>query len=412
MQRLRLNHKLGGLMRVKGGTPLERFKALGNGNKSLYNTLLKGLKQKHFPKVFELLIDIGCNQQCVHCFLGQTKNRTISTSENSIRIGNILLENHYGIIPYPTEPLMSEDSFSTYVRFLSKGADFLTNGSAPLTLEPINTLLKRFVENKVKVIRISLHGATEQTHEAITRTSGSFKATLSFIKKIGQKLKKFISELILTTVINRQNISELDDIFKIAVQNNIKHITTLKIMESYQSEIPQKMIMNKEATIEALLEINRLRIKYRGQLHIELGQSWGPNFHNPGIWKYLAHQARIAQFVPYCFAIGFWLTIHPEKREIYPCMTMSGLPELKIGDFIEKSHEIQFNTLGNQLLKWHQEWPEKAKSSCAIDVCQYSEICHGGCRAAAIMKILKKGAEPDWFAPFPNCQTRILKELS
>lgn len=399
-------------MHFKGGTPFEHFKAFRCGNKNLFDSMMKGLQQKAQPKSCELLIDMGCNQKCAHCFLGQTKIRKIMPFETVIQVGNALLENGYYIYPYPAEPLINSDSFAAYVKFLSHGADFLTNGSAFLAREPGKKMIKRFIENNVKFIRISLYGATEQTHEELTRTSGSFKSTLSTIEKIGQNIKQTISELTLTIVINKLNITELDDMVKIALQNNVKHVSILKIIPFYHCEFPEKMKMDKQATIDALLEISRLRMKYKGKLYIELGPSWGPNFHNSGIWKFLAHYTRQGEYRHFCFAIGWWIAVHPTKREIFPCMMTSGLPELKIGDLVGKSYKIKFNGLGEQLLKWHQEWSEKAKGCCAINACSFSEICHGGCRATALAKNLKKGSQFDWFTPFPDCQTQILEEIS
>ncbi|MFX0117601.1 MAG: SPASM domain-containing protein [Candidatus Hodarchaeota archaeon] len=403
--------KLFGLMKFRGGTSFERFKAFTGGNETQYDTILEKLQHSSEPRTMELLVDPGCNQHCAHCFLGQTRTRTRTPRETVKQVGTALLDQGYFLIPYPSEPLVSEAAFAAYTEFLSPYGDFLTNGTASLPQKSVKKLIQKLIVNNHKSILLSLHGATEETHEALTRTGDSFKSVLRMIEKLGPYVGHELSRVGLSVVVSKLNIPELDDICIIAIKNNVKLLSLLKLTPFYHTELPQRLIMDYQSTMDALLEISRLRLKYHGKLHIEMRPAtWGPNFHNPGIWFYLYENLDLSTARHICPAFGWWLAVHPAKKELYPCMIASGLSELKIGELTDGTH-IQYNALGKQLLKWHHNWIDNAKGPCAVDACQYSMICHGGCRTVALAGELQKGGVPDWFSPFPECPTQLLDVL-
>ncbi len=419
--------KLNGLISFRKESVIERFEAAKCGNSRDYEKCVENLKRINEVKLCEVLLDNGCNQNCRHCFLGQTRGRTPTPIETTKKVIEALKTQGYLLYPYATEPLFSEEAFNNFL-FLAepKKTHFLTNGTASLARTPAEDLINKFVSNELMDIRISLHGSTADSHEFLTKTPGTFEIVRNTIEKIGKYVDKHSMNFTLFMVVHKENMNEMEDLFAFAFENKVRHIYLLKIIDTYHSDIPRRVIMDRQATVDALLEIGRLRCKYQNKMRIELAVSWGVNFHVSGIYRYLCGIPRYPdldgayktlkplkqKFFPFCVAVAPTIAIHHSKREIYPCMANSGAPELKIGILEGENYLVEFNELGNSLLQWHKDWAVNASGECALGDCQYSELCHGGCRATAIGSRLIKGGKPDWFAPFPDCVTRILEEIS
>ncbi|MFW9995097.1 MAG: SPASM domain-containing protein [Candidatus Odinarchaeota archaeon] len=356
-----------------------------------------------------MIIDSGCNQDCVHCFLGQKRNKTPTSQELIKSVGDALSKRNLVIDPYPTEPLMNEDSFEAYSWFrppLQK--IFLTSGTAPLARLQVNSLTEKFKEYGYKDIWVSLHGSTAEKHEIVTRTSGSFERVLEFMHKLRQIAENDHKiRLSMNLCVHKENIPELAGILELAVQNRIEHVYMIRLFKTPDNEVPSRLLMNHQALCDALAEISQLRIKYSSKVYIQMSQTWGINFHNPRIYHYLA-----TTLTPVCIAAAPRFTVHPGRKKIYPCNLLVGCPDLQMGTLEGEDHEIHFNSLGEKLLKWHQEWEERARGSCALDDCSYSGLCHGSCRAMVVAPSLASGSNLDWFAPFPDCITRLLEEIS
>jgi len=344
-----------------------------------------------------------------------------------MKVGGALRKQNYMIEPYPTEPLVSEEAFENFITFARPNkTHFLTNGTSKLAKVPTEKLMERLVSSGMNFVRVSLHGTTANSHELITNTPGSFEDALSTVEKIGKCVEQHDLKYTLFLVVHKENIDEILDYMKIAEKNNVQHIYTLKLIPPYFGNVPNNILMDRQYTWDALLMLNEMRRKYHNKLFIELGVSWGVNFYTPGIYRFVAGQPKRPEMeavhktiksihqpsVPYCIAMAPRIAVHPEKEEIYPCMAMSGFPELMVGTLKGENLEIAFNERGKEWLRWHEDWQDKAKGTCAVDDCKFSDLCHGGCRITAMAPKLEKGGTPDWFAEFPDCITRLLEEMS
>nr|MDO8111784.1 radical SAM protein [Candidatus Sigynarchaeota archaeon] len=392
------------------GSCTERFKALGLGDAARYDAMVKALNQPMVPKTCQVLMNFGCNQRCVHCFLGQAESRGVASIDVMTSAIEKLLARGNNIYAYPTEPLMSEASLSAYTRFHDPDGGFITNGTAPLASDPAK-LVTMLAERGVRNVYVSLHGATEATHEALTRVPGSFKRAMATIEAIGALDRRGKMTVSLESTIHRENVAELEGIVDIAAKHGIRHVFLLRLVPVNHGNIPPNMLMNRQAVVDALAATRKAREKYEGDVYVELGISWGPNFNSHRIWEFLALNVRMGNTRHFCFAGSRWIAVDPGKNVLYPCMASSGAPELVAGEFVPGTGELRYNEFGNQLLRWHADWNEKAKGCCSPSECPYSMICHGGCRSTAVAETLTRGDGVDWFAPFPYCQTQLTNEL-
>ena len=392
------------------GTPLERFKELELGDESRFDAMVHALNQPMSPVTCQVLMNFGCNQHCVHCFLGQTHARGTASIDEIVSTTNVLLSRGYNIYAYPTEPLMNPASFSTYTRFHDPDGGFITNGTAPLAANP-GKLVTTLKAHGVRNVYISLHGATEATHEALTRVAGSFKRAMATIETLGEASYQGEISVSLESTIHGENVAEIEGIVDIAAQHRIRHVFLLRLVPIPHAHIPQGMLMNRQALIDALSATRKARKKHEGEVYVEFGPTWGPNFNSRRIWDFLALNVRMGNVRHCCFAVGRWIAVDPATRLLYPCMACSAVPELVVGELVPETGEFIYNDLGRQLLQWHADWAEKARGACSPSECPYSIICHGGCRATALAEAFVNDNRPDWFAPFPHCQTQLSNEL-
>jgi radical SAM protein with 4Fe4S-binding SPASM domain len=259
---------------------------------------------------------------------------------------------------------------------------------------------------------LSLHGAKEYTHELITRTPNSFRTLIQTMERLKSLVFSGYVWLDLNVVVHKANITELDALVNLAFEHGVTHILFLRLIPFSHSEISNALYMDRQASLDAILEIARLREKYQDLIYLELGISWGPNFYSSRIWNYLLANAKLGAFWHYCLAMDAWIALHPETKKIFPCMASSGMPEFYLGKIQLENDVLTFhyNDVGNQLLNWHQDWGVKAKKECSPKNCPFSLLCHGGCRATAVANNQKTTGEIDWFSPFPWCQTQLLRE--
>ncbi len=122
-----------------------------------------------------------CNLRCIHCLFTHESKDELSTTE----IFNILrMLKEIGVFNLSLsggEIFMRKD--------IGEILDFLRIHRFMLTLYTNGTLLnasfiEKIVASKPLSVEISVYGATENVHNAVTRVSGSFQKTIGNIKEL------------------------------------------------------------------------------------------------------------------------------------------------------------------------------------------------------------------------------------
>ena len=169
------------------------------------------------PKLKDLFIEVTsrCNAHCDHC--GSRCDNKIQADEISADyLKRTLREiaDHYNpdeILLNITggEPLMRKDLFDImrYASDLGFRWGMTSNGML------INDeIIQKMIETKMETISISLDGLKD-THESFRHVSGSFDKIIENIKKLQQTPSIAITQV--TTVVNKRNINELEDLYKL-----------------------------------------------------------------------------------------------------------------------------------------------------------------------------------------------------
>ena len=189
-------------------------------------TLLEKIKDEELKK--HVLIDLfwectlSCNAKCKHCGSSAEKKKyegelTTEEIENAFKQisedmnANLILINVTG-----GEPLVRQD-LCEVMEYATKELGFhwgmTTNGNL-LNDENIAKLKKANMET----ISISIDGL-EKTHDNFRGVLGSYKTIIDNIKKL--KNANYVKHIQVTTVVNKTNIEELEELYKIMLDLNL-----------------------------------------------------------------------------------------------------------------------------------------------------------------------------------------------
>jgi radical SAM protein with 4Fe4S-binding SPASM domain len=173
--------------------------------------------------------------------------------------------------------------------------------------------------------------------------------------------------------------------------------------------LPDDFFIKKESIIPFLLQVNQARLQYKSIKLSLFGQSFGPNFFSPGVWKYLAGQSNDWPGTKYmCPAINqSYLGVILGTNEIVSCFEGMYFNDQKI-EMINKNGKIIINTDNKN--RSENVLKEKLRGSCSSSECPYQSLCLGGCRTAAMADAIRRGEPEPEFAGQTICITQILKD--
>ncbi|MFH1744829.1 MAG: PqqD family peptide modification chaperone [bacterium] len=144
--------------------------------------------EKFIPFAITFETTYSCNEKCVHCYMDRNKH-SLSFNEVKRILDEIAAEGCL-FVSFTGGEFFTRDDAMEIVEYADKlhfVVDILSNGTL-VTEDKANMLALR----SVRRVQVSLYGATPETHDSITRLSGSFKKTLqgiNFLTKAGIKVE-------------------------------------------------------------------------------------------------------------------------------------------------------------------------------------------------------------------------------
>jgi radical SAM protein with 4Fe4S-binding SPASM domain len=350
----------------------------------------------------QILLDTGCNQDCIHCFLGEKHPVSDLGTVERLALRDLPRQ---GIAPslYFTEPfagrLDRERDLAWFDKLVALAAanqrrPLLSNGIA--IDEDVARILKRHAPLRVY---ISLLGGSVESHEIINQRPGSFERVCDTLGRLGSMRSEGIS-LAINMMIHRRNLSEFESMVEMA--RRFKAVAVYLIVlhpGSRPNATVDDLCLGRDDMREFVTKVGELRLKYHQKLNIEIGGSIGPNFHTRGVYRLLKSGAS------YCPAGRTLVALHPETGKVFPCMKLSGRDEYQIGYWDSERRLIVIDPEKNILGKLATE-PDRLKGECALDNCVYAPVCRGGCRAVAAAY-----SDGDLLAGVPHCLSRIVDEM-
>ena len=297
------------------------------------------------PISLEIELTKNCNQKCIHCWNESGKGSAISLGKLEEIVDEFREKGEQDLKLTGGEPL-SHPSFFNFVEYSKergvRNIGVATNGSL------INENNVGFLSRYINQLNISLHGATEENHNKITRSHNYQKVT-----RVISLCNDYRLNPVINFTIMGKNKSEIEAMFKL-FQNSKNKIRFNLLMQKGSG----KMLNDISSEVFEL----RKKISYFDSLYsVELERS---GLYPQGYNK----EIESAKFYG-CSALRTGMYISSEGL-VFPCNLASN----PIGNIYENSiSDI-----------WRSEDAQKIRGMTLCDESSCSVSCGGKCKAKEI----------------------------
>jgi radical SAM protein with 4Fe4S-binding SPASM domain len=249
------------------------------------------------------------------------------------------------------------------------------------------------IGNNNKILGFSLHGATQEIHDAICG-KGNYEKTLLAInmaRNIPEKYKRIYS------VVHRLNYKDLEKLCVLVKNNGINNISLLRL--SYMGNarnLPKEFFFDKDSLKDFFGILRDLKIKMSGEMNIDLiYKSWGA-YSKPKLILDYYLKAIKKQHKYVCGGSRVKITINSGNKQVFPCNYTVTDSRFRIGRYTyDGKIIIERDTINrNDLL-------ENIGDPCKN--CKYLKYCGGHCRMIAISDYLLFKNKFDLNAGFSLC---------
>ncbi len=160
---------------------------------------------------FHVLAGDACNNRCLFCMEGDTARRHGVTPE---RVGELLRAHAAeGEVMFTSGEPTLNPRLVEYVR-LARACGYrrigLTTNARRLGYRPY---ARQLVEAGLSHVVVSIHGPDARSHDAQTRTPGSFVQTLAGLEALSELRREHALTVHTSTVVGRRNVGRLADLY-------------------------------------------------------------------------------------------------------------------------------------------------------------------------------------------------------
>ena len=314
----------------------------------LYEFKRKAYKEHKLKAVF-FEVTSRCNARCEHCgsSCGDFVPKDEITKDEIISVLDDLAEhydpNHIMLFITGGEPLVRKDLFELmdYAHKLGFHWGMTTNGML-LDEEVVKKMRKTHMES----ISVSIDGVKE-THEKFRKVPGSFDKILHGLKLM-QKLKD-VKSLQVTTCVNKKNIDELEDIFKIVKDIGI---TDWRLIEV-------DPIGRAKGNKDLLLEANDYKRMFN--FIFEKRKKYPKMLFRYGCGHFLGNDLDVALMgnCYFCYT-GYWVGSVLSNGDVFGCPDIERRPELIQGNIRKR----KFSDIWENEFKPYRKVTRTSNSKC------------------------------------------------
>lgn len=176
---------------------------------------IKKIINKNIPIYFHCELTYRCNQKCVHCYQMESGSEELGLEQWKNFIDQLKEVNTLTITFTGGEPMLHRDFWAIleYARDMGFSETLMTNGTLIGEDEA-----RRLGELPLWEVRISLYGATAETHDRMSGVKGSFEK----IVRATELLRSRGLRVQYITPLTNINFHEIDDINKIMKRYEMK----------------------------------------------------------------------------------------------------------------------------------------------------------------------------------------------
>lgn len=331
-------------------------------------------KPSKFSEVFRPIITWNmtykCNLRCIHCYINASPERENGlTTEESLNLVDQMAELKVPlVIMSGGEPLMREDFF--------KIAEYARERGLKLALSTNGTLITQKMAERLKelgflYVGISLDSYRPEFHDKFRGVKGAFNLTINGIKnaiKAGLNVG-------LRFTLTSENITDLDNYIKLALELGVKRITFYHLSASGRGRELKNLAYTPEQYKQFMDKLINYATKLKGMIEIET--TLGPF---DGIYiarKIAKNKEELEKYLKFVESSGGcgrkMISIYP-NGDVYPCqfidfIKLGNVRESKLRDIISNIPDIFVNT------------DKYLTGKCSS--CPYKHACKGGDRARA-----------------------------
>lgn len=222
-----------------------------NCQKRAFSNLDDKIKEWHSPKFAWYEITGTCNQNCLHCFLGQDLNKAahVSLEETKKNIQVLVAKGVKQLIISGGEPTLHPDivSILEYAATFSLQIALLTNGATMQAQKLAPLLSKHGIIAKIPLL------GWDETHDRMTQRAGSFKKALNTILtylRAGVPVE-------LGTTVTAINLSDTPKIRKFANRLGVKLEVSPLYKMGYATENATILFADKEDQILRACQLDK-----------------------------------------------------------------------------------------------------------------------------------------------------------
>ncbi len=267
-----------------------------------------------------------CNARCEHC--GSSCGDFVPKDEiTAEEIKSVLddVNEHYGasnIMLYITggEPMVRKDLFEIMEYAHNLGFRWgMTSNGILIDEEAVKKMEKAYMET----VSISIDG-TKELHESFRRVPGAFDKICKGIKLM-QKCPT-ISDLQITTCVNKKNLDQLDDILKIVKDLGVKDWRIIEVDPIGRAKGNTDLLLSPEETSRMFQYIIDTR-KKNPDMKIKYGCG-----------HFLGNELNIELLGTcyFCFT-GYWVASVLSNGDVFGCPDIERRPELIQGNIRERN---------------------------------------------------------------------------
>jgi heme b synthase len=329
---------------------------------------------KFEPKWIAWEVTRRCNLNCIHCRSSSAmvveKHPDFSTGEAYRIIDDISSYAKPVVVLSGGEPLLRKDIFDIAQYGTEKGLRMCLATNGTLVTEEICEKIKK---SGIRIISLSLDGASEETHDDFRKEKGAFAGTINAAKLF----KKHGIEFIINSSFTKRNQKEIPKVYKLAKELGATAWYMFMIVPTGRGEEIMNELISKE-DYEELLEWHYHMEKKEKDMLVR--PTCAPHYYRVVLQQAKEegekYERRSLKFstggAKGCIA-GQLIALIDVDGNVLPC---SYFPKFA-GNVREKSFKEIWEK--SELFKELRDF-KKYKNRCGA--CEFINVC-GGCRARA-----------------------------